>query len=82
MRDLMDDEFGDYNEFWEERNYVPDADNVTASVFLVHGLNDLNVKTNHFGQWWEQLEEHDVDRKIWLAQTLMLNLSIIGEMSG
>ncbi|MFB4159866.1 Xaa-Pro dipeptidyl-peptidase [Geomicrobium sp. JSM 1781026] len=69
MRDLMDDEFGDYNEFWEERNYVPDADNVTASVFLIHGLNDLNVKTNHFGQWWEQLEEHDVDRKIWLAQT-------------
>ncbi|MBB6451286.1 X-Pro dipeptidyl-peptidase [Geomicrobium halophilum] len=69
MAEDMDDESGNFNDFWDERSYLDDADNVSASVFLVHGLNDLNVKTNHFGQWWEELEEHDVDRKIWLTQT-------------
>ncbi|WP_236939225.1 Xaa-Pro dipeptidyl-peptidase [Evansella clarkii] len=67
--DLMDDPSGNYNEFWDERNYVKDVDNVKASVFLVHGLNDLNVQTNHFGEWWEGLERNDVPRKIWLTQT-------------
>ncbi|AXF58027.1 Xaa-Pro dipeptidyl-peptidase [Salicibibacter kimchii] len=65
----MDDDSGDFNDFWDERSYLDDVDNISASVFLVHGLNDLNVKTNHFGQWWEELEKHDVDRKIWLTQT-------------
>ena len=37
-----------------------------ASVLLSHGVNDLNVKTIHFGQWWAAL---NVEKKIWLAQT-------------
>lgn len=64
-----DDSTGDYNDFWDERNYYKDASNVKASVFVVHGLNDYNVKTNHFVQWWEQLAANDVPRKIWLTQT-------------
>jgi len=59
---------GDYNDFWEERNYVPDAGNIEASVFVVHGLNDWNTKTKHFSQWWEALSENDIDRKLWLHQ--------------
>jgi len=39
---------------------------VRASVLLSHGVNDLNVKTIHFGQWWAAL---NVEKKIWLAQT-------------
>ena len=30
---------------------------VKASVFVVHGLQDINVKTMHFGQWWDALAE-------------------------
>lgn len=59
---------GDYNEFWDERNYLNDAENVKASVFVVHGLNDWNVKTEQFAQWWEELEKYDVPRKLWLHQ--------------
>ena len=28
-----------------------------ASVFVVHGMQDLNVRTKHFGQWWDALAE-------------------------
>lgn len=59
---------GDYTEFWDERDYLKDADRVKASVFLIHGLNDMNVKPNHFVQWWDALARRDVPRKLWLAQ--------------
>ena len=35
----------------------------------VHGMQDLNVRTKHVGQWWDALAENGVDRKIWLSQT-------------
>ncbi|ATL32126.1 Xaa-Pro dipeptidyl-peptidase [Streptomyces formicae] len=60
---------GDWTRLWSERDYVPDVDKVKASVFVVHGMQDLNVRTKHFGQWWDALAEHGVDRKIWLSQT-------------
>ncbi|MEV6879079.1 Xaa-Pro dipeptidyl-peptidase [Amycolatopsis sp. NPDC051128] len=57
---------GDYGPLWAERDYVPKARNVRASVLLSHGVNDLNVKAIHFGQWWDALA---VEKKIWLSQT-------------
>ncbi|MEV0256897.1 Xaa-Pro dipeptidyl-peptidase [Streptomyces sp. NPDC050732] len=59
---------GDWTRLWSERNHVPDADEVRASVFAVHGMQDLNVRTKHFGQWWDALAANGVDRKIWLSQ--------------
>ena len=64
-----DDPSGDYNEFWDERNYVKDVKNVKASVFAVHGLNDFNVKMNHLADWWLALSKEEVPRKLWLTQT-------------
>jgi X-Pro dipeptidyl-peptidase len=61
------DEHGDYTPFWAERDYVPDADNVTASVFVVHGTNDENVRPDHWSKWWYELK--DTPRKLWLTQT-------------
>ncbi|MER6737340.1 Xaa-Pro dipeptidyl-peptidase [Streptomyces puniciscabiei] len=60
---------GDWTPLWTERDYVKDAAKVRASVFLVHGMQDLNVRTKHFGQWWDALAEQGVKRKIWLSQT-------------
>ncbi len=68
MVENQDRKTGDYNDFWEERNYVKDAGDIKASVFVVHGLNDWNTKTKQFSQWWEALSENDVDRKLWLHQ--------------
>ncbi|MCP2272333.1 Xaa-Pro dipeptidyl-peptidase [Actinokineospora diospyrosa] len=59
---------GDYTALYRERDYVLNASKVKASVFVVHGLNDLNVKTINFGQWWNALPA-TVERKIWLSQT-------------
>ncbi|WP_019244006.1 MULTISPECIES: Xaa-Pro dipeptidyl-peptidase [Bacillus] len=64
-----DDQTGDYNSFWDERNYVKDAKKVKASVFAVHGLNDYNVKMNHLADWWNELSKNKVPRKLWLTQT-------------
>ncbi|MFJ8430187.1 CocE/NonD family hydrolase [Kitasatospora sp. NPDC094019] len=61
-----DDATGDYNAYWAERDVRLNASKVRASVFLVHGLNDGNVMTDHATKWWETLK---VPRKMWLSQT-------------
>lgn len=68
ITDGQDRETGDYNEFWEARNYLHDANKIKASVFIIHGLNDWNVKTKQFDQWWKALENNNVPRKMWLHQ--------------
>ncbi len=57
---------GDYNAYWQQRDYLRAAKNVRASVFVVHGLEDYNVMPRAFASWWSQLERFDVPRKIWL----------------
>ena len=61
------DEHGDYTPFWAERDYVPHAGNVTASVFLIHGTNDENVRPDHWSKWWKEIKH--TRRKLWLTQT-------------
>jgi X-Pro dipeptidyl-peptidase len=60
---------GNYTSWWDQRNYYKSAANVHASVFIAHGVEDTNVKTINFGQWWDALAAHGVERKIWLSQT-------------
>ncbi|WP_155055848.1 Xaa-Pro dipeptidyl-peptidase [Streptomyces blattellae] len=60
---------GDRTPLWAERDYIQDASNVKASVFLIHGMQDLNVRMQHVGPWWDALAENGVERKIWLSQT-------------
>ncbi|MGW2482782.1 Xaa-Pro dipeptidyl-peptidase [Streptomyces sp. NPDC001571] len=60
---------GDWTTFWTARDYVLDAHKVKASVFVVHGMQDLNVRTKNFGQWWDALARNGAERKIWLSQT-------------
>ncbi|UOE43119.1 CocE/NonD family hydrolase [Agromyces larvae] len=62
------DESGDVNPFWAERDYRTSIDDLHASVFLVHGLNDDNVRMSQVGDYWNALAERDIPRKIWLAK--------------
>src|SRR5262245_32006951 len=66
------DETGEYTPFWSHRDYrpapLPQASKVTASVFLVHGLQDTNVKTLNFGRWYALLSKSDVVTKVWLSR--------------
>ncbi|MFI7422672.1 Xaa-Pro dipeptidyl-peptidase [Nonomuraea sp. NPDC049684] len=76
VRDRMDaedgDDTGDYNAFWNERDYIKgllgDASKVKASVFVVHTVNDLNVRPDNFSAWWQALAQRNVPRKIWVGQ--------------
>ena len=63
------DENGDYSPFWYERNYLDDVDKVTASVFLVHGLQEENVRADHASKMWYALQDQGVERKLWLSRT-------------
>ena len=68
--DMTDgDETGDYTPFWAARDYNPNVDKVKASVFAIHGINDNNVKPDHFSKWWYGLAANDVPRKLWVTQT-------------
>jgi X-Pro dipeptidyl-peptidase len=60
---------GDRTRLWTERDYVEAARKVKASVFLVHGMQDLNVRMKHVNQWWDALAKNGVERKIWLSRT-------------
>lgn len=68
LQDRSDDPTGSYNEWWSTRDYRIDASKIKASVFVVHGLSDENVKTRQFGEWWDELEKYDVERRIFLHQ--------------
>jgi X-Pro dipeptidyl-peptidase len=57
---------GDYSSFWAARDYLDDVGDIRSSVFVVHGLNDWNVKTKAFAEWWYRLAKYDVPRKLWL----------------
>lgn len=64
----MDRQTGDYNAFWDERNYVKDVGRFKAAVLISHGLNDFNVKPRHAARLWAALERHRVPAKIWWNQ--------------
>ena len=57
---------GDWSPFWQARDYLSRVGGVEASVFVVHGLGDWNVKTKAFAEWWYRLADRRVPRKIWL----------------
>ena len=66
LLDEQDRVTGDYSAFWAARDYLGKVDRIKASVFVVHGLNDFNVKTKAFAEWWYRLARTGVERKIWL----------------
>lgn len=59
---------GNYSLFWDQRNYLNQIENFKASVFIIHGLNDWNVKTNQCVPLFQTLEKQGVDRKLLLHQ--------------
>ena len=56
---------GDYNPFWDERNYMNDVDNVHAAVLIAHGNNDFNVMTKNMAQFYEAIRERGVPHQLY-----------------
>jgi X-Pro dipeptidyl-peptidase len=92
----MDRESGDYNAFWDARNYRKNIKRIKCDVLLVHGLNDWNVKPRNVEKLWQGLRDLPVSKKIILHQgqhiyinafrsidyTDMINLWISHELYG
>jgi len=68
MVDGADRRTGDYNAYWDDRNYVKEVAQFTTAVLISHGLNDFNVKPRHAARLWAELRAHDVPAKIWWNQ--------------
>jgi X-Pro dipeptidyl-peptidase len=58
---------GDFTPTYAARDYLTNARKVRASVFIANGVNDHNVPTINFGQWWRALPP-SVPKMIWLSQ--------------
>ncbi len=56
---------GDYTEYWQERDYAASAGTARAALFLIHGLQDWNVKPDHILPW---LKNYGGPKKVWLHQ--------------
>jgi X-Pro dipeptidyl-peptidase len=51
------DQTPDYDEFWQERDYVRDADKITIPVLVAHNWGDWNVKQDTAFRLWEALRK-------------------------
>lgn len=63
-----DDQTASYNDFWRERDYLTGVDSVKASVFVAHGIDDLNVHPSQGTAWYSALAKRGVPHKIWLSR--------------
>lgn len=68
MAKLQDRKTGNYNTFWDERNYLPFIKDIKCDVVMVHGLNDWNVKPRQVADLWDALKEVPVAKKLILHQ--------------
>ncbi|MGX7073912.1 Xaa-Pro dipeptidyl-peptidase [Falseniella ignava] len=58
IKEQLDRQTGDYNQFWHDRNYLLNAHKVTAEVVFTHGSQDWNVKPLHVYQLFQALPDH------------------------
>ncbi|MFV0556327.1 MAG: Xaa-Pro dipeptidyl-peptidase [Lactovum sp.] len=56
MSQALDRDSGDYNQFWEDRNYLKNIDKVKADILILHGLQDFNVTCDHAYHYWHALD--------------------------
>jgi len=55
MTTSIDRSTGNYNQYWEDRNYLPHTDKIKADVLMVHGLQDWNVTPEQAYNFWHAL---------------------------
>ena len=59
---------GDYNAFWEGRDYLPKVRNVKAATLMAHAFNDWNVVPEHSVRVYEVLKARGVPAQIYFHQ--------------
>lgn len=68
MRQGMDRESGDYNDFWAERDYLNEMDSMKAALLMSHGFNDWNVMPEHSNRIYQAAKEKGIPCQIYYHQ--------------
>jgi X-Pro dipeptidyl-peptidase len=59
---------GNFNDFWADREYAAEFDDVEASVLLVHTLRDETMSPRQLSIYAEALRRHDIPHRMWVGQ--------------
>lgn len=65
LSQAIDRQYGDYSQFWQDRNYVQFADRIKANVVFTHGSQDWNVKPINVYQMFNALPS-TIDKHLFL----------------
>src|SRR5690554_4113788 len=68
MKDGMDRETGDYNAFWEARDYLYQMESMKAAMLMVHGFNDWNVMPEHSYRIYDVARKQGIPANIFYHQ--------------
>lgn len=59
---------GNFNDYWADRDYAAEFDDVEASVLLVHTLRDSTMSPRQLSVYAEALQRHDIPHRMWVGQ--------------
>ncbi|WP_452228195.1 Xaa-Pro dipeptidyl-peptidase [Lacinutrix sp. MEBiC02404] len=68
MKNGMDRITGDYNKFWEGRDYLNQMSNMKAALLMSHGFNDWNVMPEHSNRIYQKAKEMGLDTQVYYHQ--------------
>ncbi len=68
MMNNMDRQTGDYNDWWAERDYLNQMDNMKAALLMSHGFNDWNVMPEHSYRIYKAAKEKGLPAQIYYHQ--------------
>ena len=68
MKNGMDRETGDYNDFWAGRDYLNQMDHMKAALLMSHGFNDWNVMPEHSYRIYKAAKEKGLPTQIYYHQ--------------
>lgn len=59
---------GDYNSFWQDRDYLNQMQNMKAALLMSHGFNDWNVMPEHSYRIYEAAKAQGIPAQIYYHQ--------------
>jgi X-Pro dipeptidyl-peptidase len=64
----VDWDSGNFNDYWADREYVAEFEDVEASVLLVHNLRDYRQNPRQLTIYADALRRNDVPHRLWVGQ--------------
>ncbi|MGI9191246.1 MAG: CocE/NonD family hydrolase, partial [Chitinophagaceae bacterium] len=64
----IDRKTGDYNAFWDARDYLKKIDKMNAAMLMAHGFNDWNVMAEHSYRFYKAAKEKGLPVQLYYHQ--------------